>query len=88
MSVTERSPRFAFAAQTDPEESNLEELSTEQYQVLKSVAEVYTWSPGFSLRQLVERQRSGVEFWSALITAALLLALCESFLGQWFSRSR
>lgn len=79
---------MAFAAQADPEESNLEELSSEQVQSLKAVAEVYHWGPDFSLRQMVEKQRSGVEFWPSLITAALLLALGECFLGQWFSRSR
>jgi hypothetical protein len=88
VTITDPQLELAFATQTDPEESNLEELSSEQYQALKAVAEVYTWSPDFSLRQLVERQRSGVEFWSSLITAAILLALCECFLGQWFSRSR
>lgn len=79
---------LAFATQSDPEESNLEELSAEQYASLKGAAEVYQWGPGFSLRRLVERQRSGVEFWPALVTAALALALFECFLGQWFSRSR
>ncbi|MBI3868628.1 MAG: BatA domain-containing protein [Verrucomicrobia bacterium] len=86
--ISEPAFSIAFATQADPDESQVEELSAEQYQSLKTVAEVYQWGPGFSLRQIVERQRSGVEFWPAVITAALLLALCESLLGQWFSRSR
>jgi hypothetical protein len=88
VTVTDPQLELSFATQPDPDESNLDDLSSEQYQALKSVAEIYNWGPGFSLRQLVERQRSGVEFWSMLIAAALVLALCESFLGQWFSRSR
>ena len=79
---------LAFAAHTEADESNLEELSVEQVQAIRSVAEVYNWTPQFSLRQMVERQRSGVEFWTAVLTAALALALCECFLAQWFSRSR
>ena len=86
--VTDPSYETAFATQVDNDESSLEELTIEQYQSLRLASEVYTWSPGFSLRQTVERQRSGVEFWPAVITAALALALCECFLGQWFSRSR
>lgn len=78
----------AFATQAGSEESSLEELTAEQLQSLRLSSEVYAWSPGFSLRQTVERQRSGVEFWPAVITAALALALCECFLGQWFSRTR
>ena len=79
---------LAFATQPDPEESNLEELSPTQLDSLKPVAEVYPWTPNFSLRQAVERQRSGIEFWPAVVVAALTLALVECFLGQWFSRSR
>ena len=86
--VSDPAYSIAFATQSDPDESQVEELSVEQYQSLRTVAEVYQWGPGFSLRQVVERQRSGIEFWPAVITAALLLAVCESLLGQWFSRSR
>lgn len=88
VSIADPPMELAFATQSDPEESNLEELSVEQYSSLKGAAEVYHWGPQFSLRRMVERQRSGVEFWPALVTAALALALFECFLGQWFSRSR
>lgn len=88
VAVSDPAYETAFATQASPDESSLEEISSEQVQALKSVAEVYSWSSNFSLRQIVERQRSGVEFWPAVLLAALLLSLSEGFLGQWFSRSR
>ncbi len=77
-----------FAAQANPSESSLEELSPGQLDALKNVAQVITWAPNISLRNMVEKQRSGIEFWLPLIAAALMLGLVETFLGQWFSRSK
>jgi len=40
------------------------------------------------LRDKVEQTRSGLEFWLPIIVLVTLLALLETFLAQWFSRSK
>ncbi len=77
-----------FAASADPGESSLDELSPAQLNTLRDVANVVTWSTGFSLKALVEKGRTGVEFLVPLICACLMLAGVEMYLGQWFSRSK
>ena len=77
-----------FAAQPQPSESSMEELSPAQLMTLKNVANVIEWTPNFSLKGLVERDRSGVEFWLPIVILVLLLAGVETFLGQWFSRAK
>jgi hypothetical protein len=77
-----------FAAQPDPAESSLDELSAEQKKLLATVARVVEWGPNVSLRDQVERERSGAEFWLPIIILALIFAAAETFLGQWFSRSK
>jgi hypothetical protein len=77
-----------FAAQSDPAESSLDELSPAQVTTLKDVANVVTWSPGMSLKGMVEKERTGLELWLPIVVLCLLLAGVETFLGQWFSRSK
>jgi hypothetical protein len=77
-----------FAAQSDPAESSLDELSPAQLTTLRDVADVLNWLPNMSLRSRVEKGRTGLEFWLPVIVACLLLATVETFLGQWFSRSK
>jgi hypothetical protein len=87
-SVVEPPLALKFAAQSDPSESNLDELSTAQLSTLRNVANVMSWTLDFSLRGLVEKSRTGVEFWLPIAALALLVGLVETFLGQWFSRSK
>ncbi|HXJ58090.1 MAG TPA: BatA domain-containing protein [Verrucomicrobiae bacterium] len=77
-----------FAAQAEPAESSLDELSAAQLGTLREVASVLTWAPGLSLRGLVEKGRTGVEFWLPILVLCLILAGLETFLGQWFSRAK
>jgi len=77
-----------FAAQPDASESSLDELSPAQLGTLKNVAHVIPWTPNFSLKGLVEKSRTGLEFWLPLVALALMVGLVETFLGQWFSRSK
>jgi len=77
-----------FAAQPASYESSLDELSPAQLNILRSVANVIPWTPNLSLRGMVEKDRTGLEFWLPIIVAALLIAIVESFLGQWFSRAK
>ena len=63
-------------------------LFRSQLTTLRDVANIVPWSPNLSLRGMAEKGRTGVEFWLPIILACLALAGVETFLGQWFSRSR
>lgn len=86
--IAEPALTLKFAVQSDPGESSLDELSPAQLNTLRDVANVLTWSPNMSLKGLVEQGRTGLEFWLPIIVGCLLLAAVETFLGQWFSRSK
>jgi hypothetical protein len=86
--VTEPPLALKFAAQPDSAESSMDELSASQLATLKSVISLTPWSPNLSLRGMVEKDRTGLEFWLPIAVLALLIALVETFLGQWFSRSK
>jgi hypothetical protein len=77
-----------FAAQPDAAESSLQPLSDAQLKTLNGVAHVLEWKPNMSLRGLFEKDRTGVELWLPLAVLALLAAGAETFLAQWFSRSK
>lgn len=88
--VTVADPPLAlkFAAQADPTESSLETLSDAQLKSLKEVSQLVSWTPNLPLKSLVEKGRSGLEFWLPIAILALVAAGLETFLGQWFSRSK
>jgi len=77
-----------FAAQPDSAESQLEELPEEQRRLLSGTVRLSQWSPQFTWKAQVERERQGAEFWLPLLVAALATAVMEMGLAQWFSRSR
>jgi hypothetical protein len=77
-----------FAAQADSAESGLDELSPAQITTLKDVASVMVWSPNMSMKGMMEQGRTGLEFWLPIVVICLLLAGVETFLAQWFSRSK
>jgi hypothetical protein len=66
----------------------MDELTTGQIANLRTVANVLSWAPGFALKDLARRDRSGVEFWLPIVIGALMIAGAETFLGQLFSRSK
>jgi hypothetical protein len=74
-----------FAAQPDPAESSLEILSAAQLNTLRGVAQVIDWTPHLALKDLVEKDRTGFEFWFSLVVAALVVAGVETCLAQRFS---
>jgi len=88
VNVVEPSLSLKFAAQPDPSESSMDELSVAQLGTLKGVASLHTWTPSFSLKGQVEKDRTGLELWLPVVVAALMVGLVETFLGQWFSRSK
>ena len=77
-----------FAAQPDARESELSPMSEDDVAELTKVATVTRWTPHTSLRQTVEQQRVGAEFWLPLAILVLALAGTETALAQYFSRSK
>ena len=77
-----------FAAQSDPNESNLTPLSADQLKTLSDVADIIKWTPGVDMRPALVAARVGREFWWPLLVAALILAALETFLAQRFSQSK
>lgn len=82
------SPLAVFAAQPDPAESDLTELTSERRAELERVGQVIDWSPGMDLRAAFDRERVGVELWLPLALAVLMLGVVEVWLAQQFSRPK
>lgn len=81
-------PTLRFATQSDPGESRLEELSPTDLKVFDGVAQIIRWSPEHSLRTLLQKERTGSEFWLAFALLALVLAVAETWFGNRWSRSK
>tara|TARA_Y100001934_G_scaffold271573_1_gene358321 strand:+ start:14402 stop:16588 length:2187 start_codon:yes stop_codon:yes gene_type:complete len=77
-----------FSTQPDPGESSLAELAEGDLEEIRKVAFVSERKPNASIRQLVAKHRVGAEFWMPLTILMLLVAGAETFLAQWFSRSK
>jgi hypothetical protein len=74
--------------QSDPEESELADLSDEQKQSLTQISNVIEWTPGTSLEQKLATSRLGTELWLPLISMVIALAVAETVLASWFSRPK
>lgn len=85
---TKRTERFAVQLVTD--ESDLEALGGAQIKQISEAAEVVNWPlpPAVSFVETLQKSRIGTELWLPFAIAALLVAISESFLAQWFSRSK
>ena len=81
-------PLLRFAAQADPAESKLEDLPVADWKTFDGVAQVFRWAPGVSLRGALQHERTGNEFWMAMVLLVLLAAVAETTLGNQWSRSR
>lgn len=81
-------PLLRFATQADPAESNLEQLPESDWKTFDGVAQVFHWAPGVSLRGALQRERTGNEFWMAIVLLVLVGAVVETTLGNQWSRSR
>ncbi len=77
-----------FAAQADPEESRLAELSGTDLKSFDRVADIIRWTPGADLHTTIQQARTGSEFWIAFAVLGLVCATAETVLGNRFSRSR
>jgi len=88
ISIAEPATVLKFAAQPDPSESSLAELPGEEVSALGQVAAVQRWNPTLNLREWVEKARVGAEYWLPILILVLALAALETFLAQYFSRSK
>jgi hypothetical protein len=79
---------FCFAVQTDPAESPLRELPASDLRALSEAVPVFRWSPGADLRMTIQQERAGTELWIPVLIVVLGLAVAETVLGNWWSRSR
>ena len=77
-----------FAAQPNAAESSMDELSPAQLNTIKSAAQVVQWVPNMDLKGLVQKDRTGLEFWLPIAIVALIIAGTETFLAQLFSREK
>jgi hypothetical protein len=77
-----------FAAQSDPEESNLETLTEDQYKKLGEQAQVLRWNSGMNLADTLQQARTGTELTLKIAAAVLLLGAMETLLAHWFSKSK
>ncbi|HEY0007706.1 MAG TPA: BatA domain-containing protein [Tepidisphaeraceae bacterium] len=81
-------PPMLFAAQIDSQESNLESLSSAETEQLGQVANVLAVKPDTDLAAGLRKERTGNELFLPLAILLLTLAVTESVLSMWFSRSR
>lgn len=81
-------PLLRFAAQPDPVESRLEQLSSTDLKAFDGIAQVVRWTPETSLRGRLEKERAGTELWLVLVLVALGVAVAETMLGNRWSASR
>jgi hypothetical protein len=77
-----------FAVQSDPEESQLEDLGAAQKQSLGQVSNVIEWTPGTALSQELAASRLGTELFLPLLWIVLLIAIFETVFASWFSRPK
>jgi hypothetical protein len=76
-----------FAAQSDPAESDLNEIGPEQLEELAKGATVVNY-PEPNLEAMLAKSRLGTELWLPLAILAVVCAIAETFLADWFSRPR
>jgi hypothetical protein len=76
-----------FAAQPDPAESDLNEIGPPQLEDLAKGASVVNY-PDANLEAMLAKARLGTELWLPLAILAVMCAVGETFLADWFSRSR
>ena len=88
ISIADPPTVIKFAAQPDPSESSMAELPAEEVNALGQVAAVQRWNPTLNLREWVEKARIGAEYWLPILILVLALAALETFLAQYFSRSK
>jgi hypothetical protein len=81
-------PPMKFAVQSDPQESQLDDLSDAQKLILAQSCNLIEWTPSTSLEAKLATSRLGTELWLPLISTVIGLAVIETVLASWFSRPK
>lgn len=84
----ETTKNIRFATQFDPKESDLVRLSKEKIDLLSSDAQVVENKDISSLRQELEKNKYGIELWLPLAFLALVMAMVEAGVAQYFSKTK
>ncbi len=87
LTIAGQSP-LLFAAQTDASESNLETITEESRKSLAESANIMTCSADTDLASNLKQEQTGTELLFPLAVLLLMLAVTESGLAMWFSRSK
>lgn len=83
----EASPRALFAVQADAAESDAREISADELKKLANPPNVLPVAESAAQATASAKRVPGPELWAAVALAALVIALVESALGHYFSRS-
>jgi hypothetical protein len=86
--ATEPETVIKFAAQPNPAESSLDELTREQLDSLAGQFNVVRYTDAETLAKSIEIERIGTELWLPFAALALVLATAETFFAHWFSKSK
>ncbi len=81
-------PPLLFAVQTDPSESNLDTISANEQDQLKASANLILCKIDTDLAANLKKERTGTELIFLLAVLLMCLAVTESGLAMWFSRSK
>lgn len=81
-------PQANFATQIDPAESDLSPAPAQVQDALATAAKVIKYDGSINLAEAVRTDRIGKELWLLLGAVALVLAVGEMFLGNWFSQPK
>lgn len=84
----ETTKNIRFAAQFDPSESDIVHLSKEKVNLISEDAKVVENRDISSLRQELEKNKYGIELWLPLALLALVMAMVEAGLAQYFSKTK
>jgi len=77
-----------FAVQFNPIESNLNFLSKPQLDLISQYTYLLHWRQGVSIRDEIQKNRFGIELGMPFALMALLIAITESALAQYFSKTK
>jgi hypothetical protein len=82
---TEPPAILEFAVQSNPVESNLEELSQGDLDSLSQSARVVRWVPGSHVDEQAAAEQGGAEIWTLLAILVVITATAETWMGGTFS---
>ncbi|MBC8183124.1 BatA domain-containing protein [candidate division KSB1 bacterium] len=71
-----------WAVNTNPEESNVSAMDTQQFKEIAGNCKILTYKNGSTLKTEIETTRYGKEFWKYFVVAVLILLVIEMILAR------